>query len=75
MPTQAGFIMLVAQYSKTDCQYAFVLVIGIFKGRIEVISHFEVLPVLLKLLGVLLVHCRFGLVKHWTIAKKFIKPL
>ncbi len=54
MPTQAGFIMLVAQYSETDCRYAAVLVIyytycsaGIFKG-IEVIIPFEVPPVLLK---------------------------
>jgi hypothetical protein len=31
--------------------------------------------VLLKKLGGLLVHCRLGLAKHWTIAKKFIKPL
>jgi hypothetical protein len=47
MPTQVGFIMLEPQYSETDCQYAFVLVI--FKGRIiEVIILFEVPLVLLK---------------------------
>ncbi len=41
--------MLVAQYSETDCRYAFVLVsVGIFKGRNEVIIPFEVPPVLLK---------------------------
>jgi hypothetical protein len=61
MRTQAGFIMLVAQYSETDCQYAFFLTIDNFKGRIAVMIHFEVLSVLLKQLGGLLVHCRFGL--------------
>ncbi len=42
-------IILVAQNSATDRRYA--LVLGLFKGRIELIIPFEVPPVLLKKLG------------------------
>jgi hypothetical protein len=44
--------MLVVQYRETDCRYTFILVnCQHFKGRIELIISFEMLPVLLKLLG------------------------
>ncbi len=42
MPTKVDFIILVAQYSETDCRYAFVLQsVGIFKGILKPLENLK----------------------------------